>query len=172
MEKQTLLRFRGKWLFAAVIAVLLCSPAFANTSATLILEGTVPGILDISVAAAAVSANLDLGSNASFVVASVTERSNKRAGYTVTLSSENAVGAGSDVPFLKGQEVTNTDTLEYSLTYAGIPVELSAGSAIITDVSTKTPSSGSVKPLGISYVGDFLYEDVYSDTLTFTIAAK
>jgi hypothetical protein len=157
---------------AVLFVLLACSPAFANTSGTLVLQGTVPGILDISVSAASISAALDLSVTSSFVVASVTERSNKKAGYTVSLSSQNATSTGSGGPFLKGSDATNTDVLNYALAYNGDPVVLSAGSAIISDVSTKTPAAGSVKPLQISYAGDFLFEDTYSDTLTFTITAK
>jgi hypothetical protein len=172
MKNHSLIRTKGAWLVVAFAALLACPLAFANTSATLLLEGTVPGILDISVMASPLSSNLDLSTNAAFIVASVTERSNKRAGYTVTLSSANAAAEGASIPFLKGSLADNPDRLSYSLTYNTAPVALSGGSAIISDVSTKTPSSGSVKPLGISYVGEFLYEDTYSDTLTFTIAAK
>jgi hypothetical protein len=162
----------GKLLTVALFVLLACSPVFANTSGTLVLQGTVPGILDISVAASSISASLDLSATSQFVVASVTERSNKRAGYTVTVSSQNATGAASGIPFLKGGDAANTDVLEYALAYGGVPVSLSGGSAIISDVSTKTPAAGTVKPLQISYNGEFLFEDTYSDTLTFTIAAK
>ncbi len=162
----------GRVLTVALFVLLACAPAFANTSGTLVLQGTVPGILDISVAASSVSASLDLGVTSDFVVASVTERSNKKAGYTVSLASANASGDMSNVPFLKGSDPTNPDVLHYALVYDGVPVVLSSGTAMISDVSTKTPAAGSVKPLRIAYNGEFLFEDVYSDTLTFTIAAK
>jgi hypothetical protein len=162
----------GMWLIVAIGALLVCAPAFANTTAALTVQGTVPGVLDISVTADTIGANLDLSANGTFVVASVTERSNKRAGYTVTLSSQNAAISASGMPVLKGSDVTNTDSVPYALTYGTVPVALTGGSAIISDVSTKTPAAGISKPLGISYVGQFLFEDTYTDTLTFTIAAK
>lgn len=163
---------RGKWLIVAIAALLACSPVFANTTATLIIQGTVPGVLDISVAADSVSRSLDLSANGTFTIASVTERSNKRAGYTVTLTSENAAASASGMPVLKSSDATNTDSVPYMLTYGAATVALSGGSAVISDAATKTPAAGISKPLGISYVGQFLFEDTYSDTLTFTIAAK
>lgn len=68
----------------------------------------------------------------------------------------------------------NSDTLAYTMTYGGTAVSLSSGTAVVTDVTTKSNAAGTDNELRISYTGSgqFLYEDTYEDTLTFTITAK
>ncbi|WP_319477637.1 hypothetical protein [Marispirochaeta aestuarii] len=159
-------------IIAAVLAVLTVVVS-AQTSGTLFLQGSVPEILEITVNAEPGSDALDLSVDASGVkVATVIERSNKRTGYTVTLESSNAMAAGSDTP--QFVDTTGTASLNYSISYGGSGITLSSGSAVISDVSTKSPGSGAANDVAISYNGatDFPYEGTYSDTLTFTIAAK
>jgi hypothetical protein len=164
---------RSRLLVAAVAILVSAIPAFAATTGTLTLTGTVPAVLDISVAAQPAAASLDLSVNqANLLIANVTERSNRKPGYTVSLQSSNA-GAGTSF-FFKSADVLNVDTLTYTLTYGGTPISLVAGSALITDATAKTSGTGVTKDLRISYSGaaSFLNEDSYSDTLTFTITAK
>jgi hypothetical protein len=164
---------RMKWIVAVIALTAVAIPGFSATTGTLLLQGTVPGILEITVSALPAASALDLSANAAnLAVASVTERSNRKAGYTVTLQSANA-GAGNAF-FFKSADVANPDTLAYTLSYDGVPVSLVAGSALVTDASAKTAAAGVVKGLSISYSGaaSYLNEDTYADTLTFTIAAK
>jgi len=149
--------------------------AFAATTGQLLLQGTVPGILEITITPAADSGDLDLSIDAADVkVATVVERSNKKSGYTVTVESANAVTQSADNGVFINQDGTISETLNYSISYAGNPVTLSSGAALISDVSGKTTGTGESKDVAISYNGssDFPYEGTYSDTLTFTIAAK
>jgi spore coat protein U-like protein len=162
-----------KWILAVVAMAAVALPGFSATTGTLLLQGTVPGILEISVAALPAASALDLTANqANLPVANVTERSNRKAGYTVTLQSVNS-GAGNAF-FFKSADLLNLDTLAYTLSYDGAPVSLVAGTALITDALAKTPAAGVVKGLAISYSGaaSYLNEDAYADTLTFTITAK
>ena len=162
-----------KWIVAAVAMLAVALPGFSATTGTLVLQGTVPGILEISVSALPAASSLALETTqTNLAVANVTERSNRKAGYTVSLQSANA-GSGSSF-FFKSADVANTDTLDYTLTYDGSPVSLVAGTALITDASARTPSAGVVKSLAISFAGaaSYLNEDAYADTLTFTITAK
>ena len=162
-----------KWIVAAVAMLAVALPGFSATTGTLVLQGTVPGILEISVAALPAASSLALETTqTNLAVANVTERSNRKAGYTVSLQSANA-GSGSSF-FFKSADAANTDTLDYTLTYDGSPVSLVAGTALITDASAKTPSAGVVKSLAVSFAGAaaYLNEDAYADTLTFTITAK
>lgn len=147
--------------------------AFSLTSGTLVLQGTVPGILEITVNSSANATALDLTANVTdILVASIVERSNKKAGYTVIVESQNAVTLGQ--PSFKSTDSTNSDTLTYTLTYGTTPVTFVAGQALISDVNTKTGGSGTAKDVKISYTGasQFLFEDSYKDQLTFTITAK
>jgi len=160
---------------AAVIALAFAIPSFAATTGTLLLQGTVAGILSISVSSLPAASSLNLSADqAGLLVASVTERSNRKAGYTVSLSSANALAASSSSAFFKSADVANLDTLTYTLSYGGVPVSFTAGVAAVSDVSAKTTSAGTVNDVLLSYTGTavFLNADTYSDTLTFEIVAK
>jgi len=146
--------------------------AFSATTGNLIISGTVPEILEITVIAAAGSTTLDLTQSVTDLhIGDVVERSNVIAGYTVSISSTNAA---TGTPHFKGSSPTNSDTLNYTLNYDGAAISFSGGSALISDVNSKTATLGSSKALNITYDGtaDFLNSDTYSDTLTFTIASK
>ncbi len=154
---------------AGLVALLVAAGAaagFAGPSATLNLQGRVAAKLDISVTAETVASGLNLeASQTNLLVATVTEKCNRPGGYTVSVQSANL---GS----LKGME-GNTDTVAYTMTYGGAAISLTAGGATVTPDGTKTGPSGISKEVRISYTGnDFLTEDTYTDTLTFTIAAE
>lgn len=158
-----------------VIGLIAVSTLFSATTGTVTLVGTVPGILEISIVEESVASSLDLTADEpDLLIASITERSNKKAGYTVTLESENAVEDSSGQAHFDSSDSGNTDTLNYSMTYGGAVVSLASGSAVVTDQTTKTSGTGDIKELRVSYSGSsvFLYEDTYEDTLTFTITAK
>jgi hypothetical protein len=166
-------RNKMRLIFAAVAMLAVALPGFSATTGTLLLQGTVPGILEITVSALPAASSLALETTqTNLAVANVTERSNRKAGYTVTLQSANA-GAGNAF-FFKSADPTNLDTLAYTLAYGGSPVNLVAGTALITDASAKTPAAGVAKSLAVSFSGaaSYLGEDSYADTLTFTITAK
>jgi len=160
-------------LIIASILLLVSFGAFSATSGSLTLTGTVNGILDIQVSAAAIASNLDLTTSQNdLVVATVIEKSNKADGYTVELESANATAASSSTATLNGTG-TNTDALDYSLSYDGNAVNLVNGSAVVTDSNAATGAAGVSKTLAITYAGDAgLTEGSYTDTLTLTIAAK
>lgn len=88
------------------------------------------------------------------------------------MESANAQAAGSAQPFFKSSDPSNTDTLSYSITYGGSSVTFTSGSAVVTDSNSRTPGVGTSNEIRVTYIGDFLYEDTYTDTLTFTITAK
>jgi hypothetical protein len=149
-------------------SILAASYAAAATNASIVVSGTVPDLTSITVSTASDIQNLDLSADISGKsIATVTERSNRRTGYTVTLQSANG-GA------LVGVDPLNADTVPYTLTYGGSPVTFSSGTATVTDASSKTTGTGTSKNLAISVAGATLFpnSDTYSDTLTFTIAAK
>lgn len=162
-----------RFLMITSLMIWVAFSAFSATSGSLTLTGTVNGILDIQVSAAAVASNLDLTANQSdLVIATVIEKSNKADGYTVELESANAAAASSSVATLEGTG-TNTDSLDYSISYDGNAVNLVNGTAVVTDSTSATGAAGLTKSLAITYTGDAgLTEGSYTDTLTLTIAAK
>ncbi|MFQ3619719.1 MAG: hypothetical protein SNJ78_02130 [Spirochaetales bacterium] len=159
-------------LLSVILVTAFVLPLVAQTTGNLVLTGTVPPILQITVTALPAASNLDLSTTATVSVATVLERSNKKGGYTVTVTSANAVAASAALPFFKSADPANSDILAYSLTYGGAAVTFVSGSALVTDSNARTTGAGASKAVEISYTGDFLYEDTYSDTLTFTITAK
>ncbi len=164
-----------KIALAVLMTVGTIGLVFAAPTATLTLQGSVPGVLDISVTPAANATSLDLTTDQSnLTVATVTERSNQKNGYTVTLQSANAAASGGNTAYFKSTDATVSDTLNYTLSYGGTGVAFTSGVATITDTTGKTTGTGTTNNLNISYTGSTanLTASTYSDTLTFTIAAK
>jgi hypothetical protein len=162
-----------KFLVLVALTALVLLEASAATTGSIAISGSIPAIIELSVSSESVASNLPLTQTVSDLkVATVNERSNKKAGYTVVLESANAKSAGSSSPSLVSSETL--DTLPYSIKYDGNAVTFTGGSAIVSDASAKTLASGVDKPVTVSFDGaaHFLDESVYGDTLTFTIIAK
>jgi hypothetical protein len=163
-----------KKIMMVVLMVSLSAAAFAeqlSDSAGITLSGRVEKRVAIEVVGLAGYNELDLTINVvGLEVATVTEYSNVRGGYTVALSSANA--AGSDGAFFRGQD--GGETLSYAISYGGSAVILSGGSAEVTNANGKTGLNGEARTLAISYSAEeaHLGDDLYSDDLTFTITAK
>lgn len=161
-------------ILAAAMLLAGSATAFAATTGTVTLSGTVPPVLAITVTAQSGYNTLSLASDATdALVAVVNELTNRKVGYTVSLASTNAAGQSGN-PFFKSADPANADVLSYSITYDGAPVNLANGSAVVTNASGRTGSAGVNRDVRISFTGSsqFLNEDSYADTLTFTIAGK
>lgn len=151
-------------LATLAITSLVSTGAFASTTGTLLLNGTVPAVLSIDVSAEAVASNLPLDTTQTDTkVATVTEISNSNTGYNVSISSAN-----------EGQLVhqdVSSSVINYTLKYDGATIDLSGD-------SFNYPTSASVnvqRDVNISYTGidhADLIQGAYSDTVTFTIAAN
>lgn len=161
-------------VIAAVLLVGLAGTATAQTTGSITLTGVVSQLLEITVTPAPGYDSLDLTtSQTDLLVATVNEKSNNQAGYSVSVESANAAGAGSSTAFFVGADAGNTDTLDYNLSYGGSPVAFDAtGNAVVSNVASTTGVSGVDKAVEITYTGAFLNADTYSDTLTFTITAN
>jgi hypothetical protein len=150
------------------ILMVLSVAAFAANNAILNLSGTIPGVLNIDCVAEAAATTLDLSTDQTdLLIGTVTEKCNRKAGYTVTLTTTNGAK-------FKSADVANTATLSYTLKYGGVGVVFVAGSATVTDAGAKTPQAGTPKTVSITYSGSTwdAGEDTYTDSLTFVITAK
>ena len=109
---------------------------------------------------------LDLYADADNVeIATVTEWSNIRAGYDVTLGSTND---GKLVNIDAAGEV-----LPYTVSYGGVSHDISTGAVNVTNSADKAVGLGLAKALAISFTADMdLGDGTYEDALTFTITAK
>ena len=147
----------------------VASLALGQESASITLSGTVNRIDAITVTPQNNYNSLDLvNGETEKTVAIVNERSNDKAGYTVTLTS---LGAG-----LTGQArlqpVTpgNSDTIPYSLKYGGVAVVLNHGTSTLTATGARTSSAGANNALAVNIApAGGVNADSYSDTLQLTI---
>jgi hypothetical protein len=139
--------------------------ATAATTATLVLKGTVPAVLSISLVAETLATNLPLTqTQAASKVATVTESSNSASGYKVTISSINAG---------KLVRANGTEQFPYTLSYGS-----QAGINLTSQYVASNPQGSAVnrtQDVKISYQGvpaEQMVAGDYTDTLTFTIAAN
>ncbi len=154
-----------KKIFALALATMTFGSAFAATTGTLLLRGTVPRLLEITVNAETIATNLPLDTTQSnTLVAVVNEKSNSKTGYNVSISSANL---GKLV-----HEAEVSSVVNYSLSYNGNAVDLASGQ---TFTYSSAAANNNNRNVNISYTGidhDLLIEGDYSDTVTFTIAAN
>lgn len=162
-----------------VLLVLALAGGFVTSATTgnLALTGTVAANTAITLSVNTYTLTLDNDTTVTDLqIATSTERSNNRIGYTVTISSSHGVN-GSDSLYLAGDTVGNTDTIPYALKYNDVIADFTTGSvantAKVTDANART-GGNLVKTIKVSYTipDGLLNADTYSDTLTFTIAAK
>lgn len=151
-----------KRILVGLLLTTVGTSAFAGTTATLLLKGSIAPNLDISVTPETVAAALDLTTTQSNTkIATVQEKSNSNTGYKVTISSQN-LGA-----LKNGQQ-----RFVYNLAYNGSALNLA--SPVVQ--SYTSPAAVTLnKNVNISYTGvpaDQLVAGDYTDTITFTIAAN
>ena len=153
-----------RYLFL-ILGLLVASSSFGATVGSLVLSGSVAKNVSIAITPEAGSTTLDLTSSVmDLKVATVTEKSNDKDGYTVTLASANS-----------GTLKNGTLEVIYTAKYSSVAVTLSSAPVIITNQATQTGVIKIDKNFSISYIGiplEDLMSGVYSDTLTFTISAK
>lgn len=148
----------------AFATILSTTGAFAATSGTLYLKGTVPALLSISVSPESVASSLPLNtSQTDTKVASVNETSNSNTGYEVSISSQNA---GKLV-----HESVSSSSINYSLKYGTSSVNLASGQTFTyaSPASVNKDSDISITYTGVPHAS--LIQGDYEDTVTFTIAA-
>jgi hypothetical protein len=138
--------------------------AYAGTSATLLLKGTIPQLLDISVTPETVAANLPLTiTQSNTKVASVREQSNSNTGYRVSISSSNQG---------KLVRVSGSEQFPYSLSYDGQSLNLASAVTLTRSGASAVTVN---KDVTISYTGavdSSMVAGDYTDNVTFTIAAN
>lgn len=149
----------------ALIMALAMGSSYAATSGTLLLKGTVPAILAVTVTPEALASTLPLDTTqANSKVATINEVSNSNTGYKVGITSAN-------LGKLVHDSVTSS-FINYALTYDGGSVDLANGD----EFAFATAASVNVnKDLDISYTGvshENLIQGDYTDTVTVTISAN
>jgi len=166
------MKINAKKYIVFTLAILgTVTVGLAQTSGTLTIQGTVAASASIAVAPLSGYNTLDILDGVSAQnVANITEKTNDKNGYTVTMTSLNAGASGSSL-FLKDTG-TGSDTVPYSLTYNGVAVTFSSGSSTLTSTASRTAQAGVVKALAVTIASSWVNAATYADTLTFTIAGK
>lgn len=142
-----------------------------TANGTLTIQGTVVSTVSITVAPLSGYNTLDIVNGVSAQnVANITEKTNDKNGYKVTMTSLNAGASGSSL-FLKDTAV-GADTVPYSLTYNGVAVTFSSGSSTLTSSASRTVQAGVVKALAVTIASSWVNSATYADTLTFTITGN
>lgn len=138
-------------------------------AATIQISGSISAVAAISPGTPAALDSTQLtGGVTDYAVVTVNEKSNKKAGYTVTLQSANAGSTSS----AKLVGASSGDAITYTIKYGGSAVSLVSGQAVVTNANDKTSSSGVDKVLSVSVPAGFPSADTYSDTLTLTLTNK
>jgi len=154
-----------KSIFAAI--ALTATSAFAASTGTLIISGTVSAINDISIVATTDATNLNItGGNSGLVVANVSETSNNLNGYSIKLRSLNASKLVHSVDATKftTYKVSYDGGTMISLTTSDQVVKTSGSlSGLTTDSSAVAVD---VVPYSTAPAG------TYSDTITISISAN
>jgi hypothetical protein len=146
----------------ALSLLLLSTSAFASTTATLLLKGSIAPVLEVSVAPETLASNLPLDiAQTNTKIGTVTERSNSRTGYKVTITSQNA----------GKMKLDNDNSLSYQLTYDGQAVTLTQPQTFAFPFTSSAPVTRDVK-INYQAAPSSLPTGDYTDTLTFTIAVN
>ncbi len=143
--------------------------SIAATTGTLVLQGSVPAVLEIDVTGNAAATTLPLdtvitGSN-EITVASVNEKSNSTTGYDVSITSDNG-------GYLVHESVASSK-VAYGITYDGASVNLASGETFQNASSTYADVDKDVVVNSLAGSANYagLLQGDYQDTLTFTISA-
>ncbi len=158
--------FAKRGLVAMVVLTAAMVPMFALTgTGSLSLSGTVSETTSVTITADANASSLPLNvATTGLKIATVTELSNSKGGYTLTLSTSN----GSSL-----KENLGVDTIPYTLQYGNNPVTFTGNSATLTTAASRSATSaGTTNTLYISFGAAFVNANTYADTLTFTITGK
>lgn len=149
----------------ALLGVFVLTAAHGATTGNLLLKGSVPALLSITVTPESLATSLPLDTTQSAAkVASVNEQSNSNTGYSVSISSSNQ---GKLV-----HESVSASAINYSLAYGGNVIDLESGDSF---VYASPESVDTDKDIEISYTGvphEDLIQGNYMDTVTFTISAN
>ena len=150
-----------------ILFTFLSRAAFSVESGKLLIRGPIERRISLVVTPEAIASALDLTTTQSDLkVATLNERSNSKTGYIVSVTSANL----GKMKMLDGAEV-----FSYTMKLDGAPVGLSTSTgSIFTRSTTATPVNIN-RNVTISYNGkaiENMTEGIYSDTVTFNIAAR
>ncbi|MCX8013877.1 MAG: hypothetical protein N3A02_06265 [Rectinema sp.] len=152
-----------KYALVALFAVVVFGAAFAATSGTVGLSGTVAEVFSLTLPAN-YSGTIANGSSAeTWSIGNVTVISNVK-NWTISITSTNS-------GVLKNS-ADATETIAYTVTLGSLIVDKSLDSPKTSATQPRTPKAGNTYALSISFgpSSDFYQAGTYTDTLTISIA--
>jgi hypothetical protein len=172
-----------KFLAVLFVAGLLSASAFAGTTDTLSLTGTITQVIDVDFTDTSANFTLSAAGVGGVTTGDVTVKSNRK-GYTIRLSSANdgklvnATDTTSVIPYTVQVLAGTTNPITFgastivnNLESAAAPT--TAGILALTATNYRTPVAGKTFKLVFVTVpgSDILEGSSYADTLTVTIIA-
>jgi hypothetical protein len=154
--------------FLPLLLLAVTAPAWAASSDTLLLQGSVTAVNDIAVTAVAgVNDSLDItGGVSGLTVANVAETSNNLAGYKITMASANAGELRNTADATK----KTTYTVSYDGAAAVTPGTSAAQVKNVSSLSGLTTNSSALQVNVTAYPA--APAGTYNDTLTLAIIAN
>ncbi len=163
-------------LAVAVFAALAAVPTFSSNTATLRISVTVPKTVAISVESTSFAADIDFSSDPKDIhLGTVREMNNSLDGYVVYLTSENARSGDASKAYFTSSDAESTSTIPYVISYGGVAVEFTGGTARVSDNSGSSSVGGAIaREVRLVSLDNESMPDPgsYNDTLTFTIASR
>lgn len=160
-----------KRLLIGMLALMLpITPLLAATSANITLTGTVPLVLTLIVTETGAASGLDLAtSQTALKLATVVASTNRPAGLTLSLKSQNVTDGNCTTPCFYSP--STTDFLAYSLKRDSVGLTFTGDST--TYVAT-TARGVSTTDLNLVFTGVTTQAEAtdYSDTLLYTLSAS
>jgi len=156
-----------KIILTIILYASISSAAFAAATGNLLIRGPIERRISLLVTPEVIASALDLTTTQNDLkVATLNEKSNSKTGYIVSVTSAN-LG--------KLKMVNGAEVFSYTLKLDGAPVGLNTSTgSVFTRELTKGPIDIN-RNVTISYTGksvENMTEGVYSDTVTFNIAAR
>lgn len=133
--------------------------AQAATTGTLVLRGYVPERREVNVMTEGLQTIAFQEDGSRAIVGTIEENSTRKTGFKVGIASTNAAGASSDTAYLIGSDPDMR--IDYSILYAGEPLALTDGQAVLD-------RAGELE----IYCGPNGSTGMFSDTLTLSVTAN
>jgi len=174
---------RLTWIQCLLLGLALITPVSLaedlqrTSSATLVIGGVVPPVVQLTVIPQPGNNQLNLVAGETDVtVATVNEKCNSAKGYTVTLTSQNADAGSDGASLLRGINNRNNQiayTLKYGPAGQEQDVRLKNGAAMLAKQDNRTGEAGLNKVLKITVPpATGAAPDTYQDVLTLTLTSK
>jgi hypothetical protein len=161
-------------LLALLFFLVMVALAWAATTATITLTGSMAQRLDITITPTGAASTLDLSVNQPVIkVGDMNARSNNRTGYNIGVSSANVAATRCASPCF--YSTSQAESLAFSLYRDATAISFSGATGTFINKATRSAGPGDPYAVQVSYDGsaaNLAASNDYAETLTFTIAVN